>query len=116
MKTTLANVQVTIQRYQYVNGRRQLVMTNLGTTNDIGEYRLFAIPPGQYVISATLRAFNFTNANMLLYWHLLERAVQRGKEKPLIVGLWGLTALNAVMALLFSLRIIERNGTGLPPA
>ena len=58
----LSNVQVTIQRYQYVNGRRQLAITNIGSTNDIGEYRLFAIPPGQYLISATLRAFNFNDA------------------------------------------------------
>jgi hypothetical protein len=27
----------------------------MATTNDIGEYRLFAIPPGQYYLSATLR-------------------------------------------------------------
>jgi hypothetical protein len=45
----------------------------------------------------------------------LDYAVQRGKERPLIVGLWGLTAVNAVLALLFSLRIIELNGAGLPP-
>jgi hypothetical protein len=50
-----SDVQVSIQRYQYINGRRQLVPGRFAQTNDIGEYRLFGIPPGQYVVSATLR-------------------------------------------------------------
>jgi hypothetical protein len=49
------NVQVAVQRYQYMNGRRQLSMFNVAQTNDIGEYRLFGLPPGQFFISATLR-------------------------------------------------------------
>jgi hypothetical protein len=54
---------VTIQRYQYLNGRRQLVPARFAQTNDIGEYRLFGIPPGQYVVQATWRgAVNFNDA------------------------------------------------------
>jgi FemAB-related protein (PEP-CTERM system-associated) len=30
--------------------------------------------------ASSLRAFNHTNANMLMYWHLLSRAVERGQE------------------------------------
>lgn len=30
--------------------------------------------------ASSLREFNFTNANMLMYWHLLQRAVQRGQK------------------------------------
>jgi FemAB-related protein (PEP-CTERM system-associated) len=30
--------------------------------------------------ASCLRRYNHTNANMLLYWHLLERAIQRGQE------------------------------------
>jgi FemAB-related protein (PEP-CTERM system-associated) len=30
--------------------------------------------------ASSLREFNQTNANMLMYWHLLERAVQRGQD------------------------------------
>jgi FemAB-related protein (PEP-CTERM system-associated) len=30
--------------------------------------------------ASSLRAFNHTNANMLMYWHLLERAVERGQS------------------------------------
>jgi 5-hydroxyisourate hydrolase-like protein (transthyretin family) len=58
----LSNVQVAIQRYQYIQGRRQLNMMNLSQTNDIGEYRLFGIPPGQYFVSATMRSFNLNDA------------------------------------------------------
>jgi hypothetical protein len=52
----LADAQVMAQRYQNVGGRRRLVPAGRpGMTNDIGEYRLFALPPGQYYLSATLR-------------------------------------------------------------
>jgi protocatechuate 3,4-dioxygenase beta subunit len=52
----LADAQVMVQRYQNMGGRRRLVPAGrTAMTNDIGEYRLFAIPPGQYYLSATLR-------------------------------------------------------------
>jgi protocatechuate 3,4-dioxygenase beta subunit len=54
-----SDAQVTIMRNQYINGRRQLSVARLSQTNDIGEFRLFAIPPGQYVISASMRGLNF---------------------------------------------------------
>jgi hypothetical protein len=55
----LPDAMVMAQRYQNINGQRRLVPAGrTGTTNDIGEYRLFAIPPGQYYLSATLRSFN----------------------------------------------------------
>ena len=48
-----SDVQVMAMRYQYVQGRRQLGPAGrIATTNDIGEYRLFALPPGQYFVSA----------------------------------------------------------------
>ncbi len=51
-----ADVLVQAMRYQYLQGRRQLVQAGrVAQTNDIGEFRLFGIPPGQYVLSATLR-------------------------------------------------------------
>ena len=58
----LTNVQVTLQRYQYINGRRQLNGSAFASTNDIGEYRLFGVAPGQYFVSATMRFFNFSDA------------------------------------------------------
>src|SRR5579862_8609364 len=40
-------VQVSAMRYQYAQGRRQLVNTGrFGTTNDLGEYRLYCLSPG----------------------------------------------------------------------
>jgi hypothetical protein len=52
----LADAQVMAQRYQTMAGRRRLVPAGRpAMTNDIGEFRLFAIPPGQYYLSATLR-------------------------------------------------------------
>ena len=53
------DVQVMAMRYQYLQGRRQLANTGrAGMTNDVGEFRIYGLPPGQYVISATDRAAN----------------------------------------------------------
>lgn len=42
-----ADVQVMAMRYQYVQGRRQLSPVGRPSmTNDIGEFRIFALPPG----------------------------------------------------------------------
>ncbi len=50
------DVMVMLQRYQTQGGRRRLVSAGRSsTTNDIGEFRLFALPPGQYYLTATLR-------------------------------------------------------------
>ena len=52
----VADVQVAPMRYQYAQGRRRLApAARPGATNDIGEFRLFGLPPGQYYLSATLR-------------------------------------------------------------
>ena len=54
-----SDVQVMAMRYQYIQGRRQLSPAGRpAMTNDIGEYRVFALPPGQYFLSATLRSLN----------------------------------------------------------
>jgi len=53
------DVMVMLQRFSYVGGRRRLVGAGRSaSTNDIGEFRLFAIPPGQYYLTATMRSFN----------------------------------------------------------
>jgi protocatechuate 3,4-dioxygenase beta subunit len=58
-----ADVQVAAMRYQYFNGRRQLSPAGRSVaTNDIGEFRLFALPPGQYFISATYRGLSINDA------------------------------------------------------
>jgi Carboxypeptidase regulatory-like domain len=47
-----ANVQVTALRSQFNSGTRQLLSVRSATTNDIGEFRLFGLLPGQYYIAA----------------------------------------------------------------
>jgi protocatechuate 3,4-dioxygenase beta subunit len=56
----LAGVRVQAMRYQYLpNGRRQLTSVSGGgffgglVTNDLGEFRLYSLMPGTYVVSAT---------------------------------------------------------------
>jgi carboxypeptidase family protein len=52
----LPDAMVSVQRYQNFNGQKRLAPAGRpGSTNDIGEFRLFAIPPGQYYLSVTLR-------------------------------------------------------------
>jgi hypothetical protein len=52
----LTDVSVALERYQYSQGRRRLAPSGRpAMTNDIGEYRLFGLPPGQYYLSATFR-------------------------------------------------------------
>jgi hypothetical protein len=48
--------QVMAMHYMYFNGQRQLMGDQSGQTNDLGEFRLFGLPPGQYFVQATLRA------------------------------------------------------------
>src|SRR5438270_2042470 len=52
----LPDAMVSMQRYQNMGGQRRLVPAGrTSMTNDVGEFRLYAIPPGQYFLSATLR-------------------------------------------------------------
>lgn len=55
----MSDVQVGVQQYQTVQGQRRLVPTGRqASTNDIGEFRLFGVSPGQYYLVATWRANN----------------------------------------------------------
>ena len=54
----LANVQVMALSYRYVNGRKQLAPTGGGSTNDLGEYRIFGLAPGRYYLRATHRTMS----------------------------------------------------------
>ena len=51
-----ANVTVEALRYSYQEGQRVLNGVQSARTNDLGEYRLFWLQPGQYFISATPQA------------------------------------------------------------
>ena len=41
--------------YRFIGGERRLVPAKRDQTDDIGQYRLFGLPPGEYYVSATLQ-------------------------------------------------------------
>jgi 5-hydroxyisourate hydrolase-like protein (transthyretin family) len=49
----MANVTVTALKYAYQEGQKALTVVQNAQTNDLGEYRLFWMQPGQYFVSAT---------------------------------------------------------------
>ena len=49
----LAYVVVQAMKYMYQDGERVLNVTQTAVTNDLGEYRLFWLQPGQYFVSTT---------------------------------------------------------------
>ncbi len=53
------NAQVRALRYGYFEGHRGLIPTGFAQTNDLGEYRLFGLAPGQYYVSAETRRQEF---------------------------------------------------------
>jgi hypothetical protein len=52
----VADTQVSAMRSTWDNGRRRLQSAGrTATTNDLGQYRIYGLPPGEYLVSATLR-------------------------------------------------------------
>src|SRR6266566_6136113 len=51
----VAFLTVQAMRYRYNQGKKQLVSFGSASTNDIGEYRIFGLPPGRYYISVSPR-------------------------------------------------------------
>jgi hypothetical protein len=55
----VADADVTAMRMQFQNGKRRLTPSGRnGTTNDLGQFRIYGLPPGEYYVSATLRNMN----------------------------------------------------------
>jgi hypothetical protein len=55
----VAEAEVTAMRMQFSNGRRRLVPSGRnGTTNDLGQFRIYGLPPGEYYVTASLRNMN----------------------------------------------------------
>jgi hypothetical protein len=54
----IPDVFVTAMRQSWQNGRRRLVPSagRVAQTNDLGQYRIYGLPPGDYYVSATLRS------------------------------------------------------------
>ena len=59
----LADTQVMAMRYQFIQGTRRLMPAGNRTTNDIGEFRVFGLAPGQDHLAATLRNDQTATAN-----------------------------------------------------
>ncbi len=50
--------QIRAMRYSFVRGQRQMVSPGYGSTDDLGEYRVFGLAPGKYYLSATYHERN----------------------------------------------------------
>jgi protocatechuate 3,4-dioxygenase beta subunit len=51
----VADADVSAMRMQFQNGTRHLVQTGRNAmTNDLGQFRIYGLPPGDYFVSATL--------------------------------------------------------------
>jgi hypothetical protein len=55
----LIGAGVTVQRYQYVRGDRQLTPAGSSQTDDRGVYRVFNLPPGDYYVSVSVNGRGF---------------------------------------------------------
>ena len=51
----LSQVDIRVLQARAVNGRRDLQETGFAATNDLGEFRVFGITPGQYYVKTTWR-------------------------------------------------------------
>jgi hypothetical protein len=59
----VVNVQIGVLRYSYGQGKRPLPPAGYAMTDDLGEYRVFALDPGKYYLSATYRPPNMLAAD-----------------------------------------------------
>jgi hypothetical protein len=55
---TVERVQVSVMRYGFTQGKRQLTPYGSGITDDLGEYRIFGLESGKYYLSARYRQQN----------------------------------------------------------
>jgi hypothetical protein len=59
----VADAMVAAMRQTWVGGRRRFVPASRpGQTNDLGQFRMYGLPPGDYYVSATLR-----NAEVMMF-------------------------------------------------
>ena len=49
----VVGARVSALRYGYMQGKRQLIARGFAQSNDLGEYRLYGLEPGSYVVSAS---------------------------------------------------------------
>ena len=62
----VADADVSAMRMQFQNGKRRLTPAGRNSsTNDLGQFRIYGLPPGDYYVSATLRNMNTMIFDML---------------------------------------------------
>lgn len=62
----VADAEVIAMRMQFQNGKRRLMPSGRNAqTNDLGQFRLYGLPPGEYYVSASLRNMGSLVADML---------------------------------------------------
>ena len=76
----IQSAQVRAWRYARANGFRRLQTQGFAQTDDRGMYRLFSLPPGDYLISATPNFDSMSSYNAQV--EQVERAVVTGQVLP----------------------------------
>jgi hypothetical protein len=67
MGEAVAQASVSLLRRRYVDGERQLVGQHGSSTDDRGEFRIFGVPPGEYVMVARLETMVFGSRDRVRY-------------------------------------------------
>ena len=63
----VAHVSVSLERRRYIDSARRLVAESGSTTDDRGEFRIFGVPPGDYVIVARFDASDLGSRDRVRY-------------------------------------------------
>jgi hypothetical protein len=63
----VAHVSVSLARRRYIDGARRLVAESGSATDDRGEFRIFGVPPGDYVIVAKFGATDLGSRDRIRY-------------------------------------------------
>lgn len=63
----VAHVHVSLARRRYIDGARRLVGESGASTDDRGEFRIFGVPPGDYVIVAKFDTLDFGSRDRVRY-------------------------------------------------
>jgi hypothetical protein len=63
----VAHVSVSLGRRRYIDGARRLVAESGSSTDDRGEFRIFGVPPGDYVILARFDATDLGSRDRVRY-------------------------------------------------
>ena len=67
MGDAVAHASVSLARRRYVDGERRSVQVCGGSTDDRGEFRIFGVPPGEYVMVATFEVMELGSRDRVRY-------------------------------------------------